>query len=520
NIPLDIARPLGRFIRYGLTYLGAEIGGLIGVYLIGYLIVSLNTILTYSIIRHIAPFPVAVIGALAFCLFPADTTKILITHSLQLQVGLTFSLIAIILYQHGRYILPYILAMCCLLTYESTVLPLLAAPFLGKQLSNRIGREITGHVAIIIALLAIVLLSRHFLGETRVAGLGNANPVIPLGRAWMAMAIGPMASFAMYLYRPVTVLLEGGISTYLVMAVYSCMTFVFVKKIWGDANINTGKHESTYSTKLIPFQIRINYSPDTGRALILLITGIVLWFISYAFAFSKDHWPPVTVEGRMTSVHLAATFASALTVAAMIWFVYIALAVRRKKTTVVIALASVYFSFLAGFAYIVQEDLARSWKYQKEFWHQVISLVPDIDEKTTIFFFNKYDNLKKTKYIYTHSWANTIVLDRVYRFKYNAYYKIDQPVYRFQRPGDSIISHMKLVGDKIRYKAGKIGGGTVETEIKQRDLVVLYMDKDGKLHRHKGYFASNNFKFMLKNPSAPTHLPRTGLYDLIMGETG
>ena len=51
----DHARPVGRFVRYALTFLGAELGGLLGMYILAYLIICLNVFLTYVILKPIAP---------------------------------------------------------------------------------------------------------------------------------------------------------------------------------------------------------------------------------------------------------------------------------------------------------------------------------------------------------------------------------------------------------------------------------------------------------------------------------
>jgi hypothetical protein len=75
----------------------------------------------------------AAVGAAMFCLFPADTTKILLTHDFQLQPALTFALLASLAYAAHRRWLAYPLAACALLSYENAFLALFALPLLLRR---------------------------------------------------------------------------------------------------------------------------------------------------------------------------------------------------------------------------------------------------------------------------------------------------------------------------------------------------------------------------------------------------
>src|SRR5207302_4136088 len=104
---LPQGRPLGFFLPDLLSFIGDKLGGLPAIYLIGFLVVTLNTFLCYRLLRVRVPPAPAVVGAAVFCLFPADTTKILLTHDFQLQPSLTFALLAALAYSAGRRPLAY-----------------------------------------------------------------------------------------------------------------------------------------------------------------------------------------------------------------------------------------------------------------------------------------------------------------------------------------------------------------------------------------------------------------------------
>lgn len=499
NIYLDTARPVGRVIRYSLAYLGAEMGGggLVSIYLIGCLILTLNTILTYFIIWNVSSSStIAIVGALFFCLYPADTSRILLTHSLQNQPGMLFSLFGVFLYQKGRRVSPYILGFLSLLTYETTVLPLLSAPFLKQKIEKGIIKEALKHVAIIIGLILIVLAVRSYVGETRVSGLGTSDPMRLIGRILSAMAMGPGVSAAMFLYRPITGLQEGSTDAYLVMSLFFIVTFLFLGKHFHDKTEDMGKQ------KLLSAE-------SSCKARQLFMSGLILWAISYMFAFSDDHYPPTDIQGRMTSVHTAATFAASLTLAGIVWFVFITLQFYDKSRTVFIALITLYFSLLAEFSYVVQKDFVRSWNYQKDFWRPIIALAPDMDKNSTIFYKSPPGYMKNTKYIQSHSWADVVVPDGFYNF--GGTYKP-----RFYYFSNELIDSFRVKHDKIYYNQPQIGGGTIETEFNPENIIFLYVDAGGELKRFEGAAYANNVIFDIPTYSRPTPLAKTGLYKLIM----
>ena len=101
-IALPQGRPFGFFLPDLFSFVGDKLGGLAAIYLLGFAIVTLNTFLCYRLLRVRVPATPSAVGAAVFCLFPADTTKILLTHDFQLQPSLTFALLASLAYTARR----------------------------------------------------------------------------------------------------------------------------------------------------------------------------------------------------------------------------------------------------------------------------------------------------------------------------------------------------------------------------------------------------------------------------------
>src|SRR5208283_6092014 len=91
-------RPLHFVLPITIGGLNSAWGGLPGIYLGGYLIVVTNTLLFYYLVKRCLPQLVAVTGALTFCLFPADTTKLFINNFHSFQTSLMFLLLASLCY--------------------------------------------------------------------------------------------------------------------------------------------------------------------------------------------------------------------------------------------------------------------------------------------------------------------------------------------------------------------------------------------------------------------------------------
>src|SRR5229473_6011877 len=198
---LPQGRPLGFFLPDLLAFIGDKIGGLSAIYLLGFLIVTLNTCLCYRLLRVRVPVAAAAVGAAVFCLFPADTTKILLTHDFQLQPSLTFALLASLAYAAGRKPLAYVLGAGALLSYESGYLALFALPLFVRPWDRSTLRTLAKHAAVLISILLMVVLVRFAVGEGRATeSAGGVTAILPM--FFGSLVLGPARSLAAMAYGP------------------------------------------------------------------------------------------------------------------------------------------------------------------------------------------------------------------------------------------------------------------------------------------------------------------------------
>src|SRR5215471_5994583 len=165
---LPQGRPFGFFLPDLFSFLGDKLGGLAGIYLLGFLVVTLNTYLCYRLLRTRVPIAPAAFGAAVFCLSPADPTKILLTHDFQLQPSLTFALLSALAYTAGRKPLAYVISVGALLSYENGFLALFALPlFAARRWDRCLLREQIKHALILAAIVVGAVGVRYVFGESR-----------------------------------------------------------------------------------------------------------------------------------------------------------------------------------------------------------------------------------------------------------------------------------------------------------------------------------------------------------------
>ncbi|MBV9133131.1 MAG: hypothetical protein JO318_10545, partial [Chloroflexi bacterium] len=289
---LPQGRPFGFFLPDLFSFIGDKLGGLSGIYLVGFAIVVLNTFLCYQLLRTRAPLAPAAVGAAVFCLFPADTTKIFLTHDFQLQPSLTFALLSGLAYTSGRKPLAYIVGTGALLAYENAYLALFALPLFTVCHWNReLLKELARHVAILSAIVVGVVILRYLVGESRAtSSVGGVAAIVPplLG----SLVLGPARSLAGMFYGPFKAIPTWDVET---LAAAAVAVVAFGAFFYRAPKIPTSRRE--------PLQ--------------LVGAGAAMLVIGYALAFT--HFPPNALVGRGTSVHLGATLGMAVLATGVAW---------------------------------------------------------------------------------------------------------------------------------------------------------------------------------------------------------
>jgi hypothetical protein len=393
---LNQGRPIGFLIATVVPFTCFQLGGVRAlplVYLAASAIVVANALLAHRLFKRVYGPSFALLAALLFTLYPADTTHTYLTHALVLQPALTLVLLALLAYTGGRSARSYVLAGVCLLTYESAILAFLAAPLLTATWEPGLLRRWARHIAVVLAIVGAVIALRMAVGEGRAVDLEHEQGVgwsqVP-GRVLQSLAMGPPVSLSAFVTRPAWAMAEN-MDAGLALGIGAA--FLAMVAILGGSGFATA----------------VAARPVLLRA---AATGLVMLVGGYAFEFPGWHFPPVHGAGRMSAVHMGATIGAALFVAALLSLAW-TLVRRRSARIAAGVLVAFYLASLFGYRLVVQRGFVSAAQQQRDYWSRIVALVPDLSADTVVVLLGTEPT--RNGFILPSSWSDTWVIKFLFR---------------------------------------------------------------------------------------------------------
>ena len=476
---LPQGRPFGFFLPDLFSFVGDKLGGLAAIYLLGFLIVTLNTFLCYRLLRVRVPVAPAAVGAAVFCLFPADTTKILLTHDFQLQPSLTFALLASLAYAAERKPLAYVLGAGALLSYESGYLALFALPLFVRPWNRSTLRTLAKHAAGLIGILVLVVLVRFAIGEGRATGsAGGVTTLVPMLLG--SLVLGPARSLAAMVYGPFKAIPGWDTETRVVAVL---------------ALLGSGALLGLLSAP------RARLSAPRRAVVQVGAAGLAMLVVGYGFAFT--HFPPNAIVGRGTSVHLGATLGMSVIAAAVAWFL---LGFRPRIATVLIA---GYLAIAVGYYVTIEHDFMRSWQLQRTFWQQVVACCSDLQDGTVLLY--ELNPADEPTFIFTNSWADPLILAETFAFPPGwanppRLFSLTQWVDRVYPVGDHLVWWVPGASWDEHWEV-----------FPQDNVILLRRTADGALTRVAGSVDIAGQTVRFKPAGPPVAWPSAQLYQPLLG---
>ncbi|KPK91135.1 MAG: hypothetical protein AMJ88_14585 [Anaerolineae bacterium SM23_ 63] len=408
-------KPFHASFVYLLSFLGSNLGDITVLYWFGYLLVTLNAFLFYLLLKRVVSGSFAFLGAIAYTLFSADTTQAFLTIALGFQPSIMFLLLAMHSYLSNKHLISYFLVLGVLLTYEVPYPVFLAAPLLRKNWDEKLLKRTIQHALILGGILGLTIGVRYLVGEPRITGLGFPEVItVPIKQ----MVLGPYISLRSYIHRPYLVLRSLDAELGIVLAVsflYLTLAFSWLRfGIRGDVphiidslrSLNFATVKDRIRKKIFPIEL----SEEQRRFFRFGFTGFLMLILAYPFTFTVS---ALTVSGRNTRVHFAAIFGASILCACVSWLIMRITASYGKKWVGVFILAA-YFALFVGFGFVVQNEYVLAWQYQREFWSELLPLIPDAEEGTVIIV--DPSGLKDTIHIGANFWSLPRMLDQIYQF--------------------------------------------------------------------------------------------------------
>jgi hypothetical protein len=380
-------RPLNHILPPWFAWIGYHIDGVQGIYLLGFLVHSVNAFLIYLLLRKRLDHWSAILGGCFLVLLPPDTTRILLLHNAHIHTSLTFLLLGLLIQDTRFRILSYPVAGLSLLSYETAFLPFIVFPLFFVDRNKRI-RQWVIHLAGCAAVLALVFGFRLHLGDARADSV-ISGPGETVWRMVSSLWIGPVTS----LHTLFKAVVEGPHSQ-------SSFAFVFAGLV-------------VILLLTLPRLIRKDESgtadfPARTEIAKVLLAGLASWI--FAYALTLTNYPPTQLAGRLTSTHIAAVFGLACAMAAGVSY-FRSFGPTLKIVT--IATASLLIGLFVLYSFRIQSGYATSWAHERIFWRNVVRLCPDIDSGTRIILTGKEPN--QNEFILANSWADLHVLEDAFK---------------------------------------------------------------------------------------------------------
>jgi len=389
-------RPLNHSLPMALSIIGYKLGGLLGIYVLACAWLTVNALLVYAIARRLLSGPSALLAAFVYVLFPADTTKILITHAAHVQGSMTFLLTGIYLWQIGGFWrwVSYAVAALSLLAYESAFLPFLAVPLLWAGTRNATARTWLIHIALCTLIVVVVAAVRLYTGDVRASGV-VASPGESAYMLFTSLFLGPLTSFRM--------LLQGawiGLQQYSYAGLFSVLILLTFVSLCRRYLVAVPTFIDRPRANVWPSWLEKSRSAS-GHLPWWWILFAALIMLSGSYALTLTNYPPTQLSGRLTSTHVAAGWGTALAIAAIFEG---AQRIAGKHTTSLTALVCVWVGTLLLYHDYVQREYVRAWEIQRDFWHQVIKLAPEAGPGWSIIFDGSVAD--QSRMIASNSWAD------------------------------------------------------------------------------------------------------------------
>jgi hypothetical protein len=505
-------RPLSDSFFSLFAHAGWTLDGLQGMYLIGFGFVALNVILFYLLLRRLTSHGFALVGALAYALYSADTTQAYLNHSLGLQQSITFLLLGVHAYLSRWRVVFYVLAVGSLLCYETVYPVAFAVPLLVEPWDRSLPRRLLRNTLVLGILLLGMLGLRTVLGEGRVEGLTwpgvITTPVVH-------MVEGPLVSLGTYAYRLLQALRGATLESSIAM----------LAALGGFTWVLSRLDLSRLGLPVLPFPAggfrqwvaglrsggpRALFTGEPGRLFRLCLSGLVMLVLAYPLTFTIRAY---AISGRDTRVHFAAVLGASLVVATFCWGILRLADSYGKRAVANVGLAT-FFALLLGFGFVIQKDYVNGWVYQRQFWTALVPLIPDAGQGSAILV--DPTGLRDTRQIGANYWNMPRVLDQIY--EYPSTWDSPPRVYRLAEgwQGHLASGDGQFVLDGSTTVAPPSTYGTVAPA-----HVIMINTAGGVLTRQAGTLSLPGGQFPLKpGGGAAEAFPKGFLYGLLIEAPG
>ncbi len=490
NLTITQGRPLHLISIYLFSFLGQKVGGLLGIYVVAYLITTVTIFLFYKFLDRLQVNPVFTLcGTLAFTLYPADTTRIWLTSVFGIYFSVTLLIIAFHSYLSQKKGIAYGILASSLFLYETVFWLFLFVPLFQTKNQRNLYKEMGINTGILSIIFLSVILLRKTSGESRIV---NLDTITILKTVFWQSLIGPFTSLQMFWRSPLNTLSSipfVNLVPFLIIALILIGLFL--------RPLNSVKSSETL--KNIPQ---------------ILTIGSLMLILAYPLTFTVA---ANVMQGVGTRVHFAGIVGSSLIVGSLCSLIFSGLGNYRGKK-VAIAVFSLFFSLLVGSGILVQKDYQLNWQYQQQFWRQLIELILDIEEDNLVLIDHKDFPYAQTQQMRANDWHLPIILQQLYHFpkEWKTIPKVYLAAYHWRE-------NFVIDGENFRLNLSTLAASPDHFPIPNQEStipshkVILIETQEGKLQRPTTVILGDKIYFLKPktNPILP-QLAHKPLYNYLL----
>jgi hypothetical protein len=362
-------RPATQVVMVLFTWIGAQLGGLTGLYVLGWMLLSTVGVLAYACLRQLFSPSTSFLAAAFFVLFPADAAKFFAVSYMAWSGTILFWTAALLMLK-GRVFLGALALASTFLMGEAFILPGFLLPLLlladGRRELRAAVREAVRFVAFYSALIIPAAVLRLVFAPGRAAGaLDQFDRWVLVKRVVESVYFGMVSSLSATWGRLQELLNHGDSAAWTgVVLVFAALGLV----VWAlGARIAPGAAQAPV------------------RAVYVIAFALLAWGASYPlYGLYPARFPPTILIGKLSNVHGQAAIGMTALVALFLHTIETRWRSAPAPLLGARLLAGAYLALVSGYFVIVQQRYVEEWHHQLSFWKQLPIAVPDLKPDTLI----------------------------------------------------------------------------------------------------------------------------------------
>ena len=399
-------RPGTQVIMVLFTWAGSALGGVTGLYILGWILLSALGMLAFLTLRQLFSPATSLLAASFYVLYPADSAKFFAVTYMA-NIGAALFWIAAWLLLKGRAAAAALVLASTFVMGEAFILPGALLPLLLladarrelKSAARTALRFLIVYGAIIVPAIALRLL---YAPGRAADAVGHTDRIAQMGKMFASMYFGVIASASSFPGHAMEFRDSANSQGWTVALSVAILLWVTARWL---ARVPTPAVPAIPATGVVPL-----------RAGFLVAFGLLAWAASYPLSgLYPPRFPPTVLIGKLSNVHGQGAMGATILVACALWALERAAGARQWLQRVTAGAMALFLGLLAGYFLQVQERYVDNWKFQLSFWRQLPAAVPELNAQSLVVVETVGDESTRLDGVSPFDWSMTYLYPLVWQ---------------------------------------------------------------------------------------------------------